>query len=232
MGPKTGGRITKQEIKQDRFVSWVFYLTEQFQKHRMAVIGAVGGVVVVVVLIVLVGNRQRSQGREARELFGRASVEIRAGNASLAIIDFRKVLDEHGGSNLAELACFYLGNIYYAQRDFNEAENFYRRYLKDFGKDPNLLASARWGIAGCLEQKGEFGTASDMYYEAAKDNLRGFMAGELLSAAVRAACAAPDSARAMRAYALVEERFAKDPTVLEPVQMLLYEHKYLPPPVK
>lgn len=232
MSPKTGGRIAKREIKQDRFVSWIFYLTEQFQKHRMIVLGGVGGVAAIVIMVLLTTNYRRSQRQEAEELFGRASVEIRAGNASLAIIDFRKVVDEHGGSDLAGLACFYLANIYFSQRDFNEAENLYRRYMKDYGDDPNLVVSSRWGIAGCLEQKAEFGAASDMYYEAANADPKGFMAGELLTAAVRTACAATDSSRAARAYALMAEHFAKDPMVLEPAQMYLYEHGYLAPPLK
>ncbi len=232
MSPKTTGRITKREIKQDRFVSGVFYLTEQFRKYKRAVLGTVAGVVVVVVLVMLVLNHQRTQKARAQELFGRASVEMRSGNLSLAIIDLRKILDKHGSSSLAGLACYYLGNAYYTQRDFNEAENLFKRYLDDYAEDPLLVTSSHWGIAGCLEQKGEFAAASDVYLQAAKMDPRGIMAGDLLFAAVRTACAAADSSRAIQAYEVIGEYYADVPRVIDAAQLYLYQHRYLAPPIE
>lgn len=231
MSPKTAGRISKRDMKQDQFVSGVFYLTEQFQKYKRAMLGVVAGIIVVVVLIILMVNHQRGKQAEVQELFGRASVEMRSGNTSLAIIDFRKILDEHGGSHLAGVACFYLANAYYAQRDFNEAENFFKRFLDDYGDDQLMAISSYWGIAGCLEQKAEFALASDAYREGAQLDPEGIMAGDLLFSAVRTACSAGDSLRAMQAYELLEEYFDDEPRIMDPSRMYLYEHKYLTPPV-
>jgi len=232
MSPKTTGRITKHEIKQDKFVSWVFYMTEQIQNYKRVVLGTIGGIAVAVILVMLVLNHQRAQKAEVQELFGRASVEIRSGNASLAIIDLRKILDEHGGSDLAGLACYYLANAYYTQRDFNEAENLYRRFLDDYGDDQFLVIASHGGIAGCLEQKAEFAAASDEYCDAAQIDLESIMAGTFLFAAVRTACEAADSSRAMRAYELIQEYYADDPQVVDPARLFLYEHRYLPPPIE
>lgn len=232
MSPKTTGRITKRDMKRDQFVSGVFYLTEQFQKYKRAVLGTIGGIVVVVILIVMIVNNQRAKRVEVQELFGRASVEMRSGNTDLAIIDFRKILDEHGGSDLAGMACFYLANAYNRQRDFNEAEILFRRFLDEYGDDPLMVVSAHWGIAGCLEQKAEFAMASDTYREAARLDPEGIMAGDLLFSAIRTACVARDSLRAMQAYELVELHFAEEPRVIDPSRMFLYEYKYLALPTE
>ena len=97
MSPKTTGRITKREMKQDKFVSWIFYLTKQFQEQKKVILGALGGIVAVIILVVLIVNHQSAQREQVREMFGRASIEMRSGNTSLAIIDFRKIIDEHSG---------------------------------------------------------------------------------------------------------------------------------------
>jgi len=230
MSPKTAGRITKKEIKQDQFVSGVFYLTEQFQKYKRTILAVAGGIVAVIVIVVLVVGHQRARRADAQALFGRASVEMRSGNTALAIIDFRKILDDYGSSHLAGMACFYLAKAYYTQREFNEAENLFKRYLDDYGDDQLMGTSARWGIAGCLEQKGEFANASDSYRQAAESDPKGIMAGDLLFSAVRSACAAGDSLRAMQAYALIEQHFNQEKRIKDPVLMYLYEYRYLTPP--
>lgn len=232
MSAKTGGRITKQEIKQDQFVSWMFYLTELLQKNKRMVLGVVGGVAAVVIIIMLIANHQQSLETEAQELFGRASVEMRSGGISLAIIDFRKIINEHGSSEIAGLSCFYLANAYFTQRDFNEAENLYRRYLADYGDDPLMTISAHWGIGGCLEQKAEFGAASDEYYQAAQMNPTGSLAADLLFSSVRTACEAADSSRAVRAYQMLDEYLADQPQAIDPARLYLYEHGYLAPPME
>jgi tetratricopeptide (TPR) repeat protein len=232
MTPKTTGRITKKEIKQDQFVSGVFYLTEQFQKYKRTILGIVGGIVAVIVIIVLLVGRQSAKKTEVQELYGRASVEMRSGNTAIAIIDYRKIIDEHGGSPLAGLACFSLANAYYAQRDFNEAENLYKRYLDEYGDDQLMSISSHWGIAGCLEQKGEFAAASETYRQAAEIDPKSIMAGELLFSAVRTACAAGDSLKAMQAYELITTHFADEPRVKEPAAMYMYERRYLAPPLE
>jgi len=232
MSPKTTGRIAKRDMKQDKFVSWIFYLTEQFQEQKKVILGALGGIVAVIILVMLIVNHQSAQREQVREMFGRASIEMRSGNASLAIIDFRKIIDEHSGSTLAGLACYYLANAYYDQREWNEAEIIFKRYLDEFGDDPLLIISSHSGIAGCLEQKGEFGPASDMYYEAAMSDLDGIMAGELLFAAVRTACDAKDSTRAMRAYQALEDNLSDVQQYINPAKLYVYEHGYLAPPTE
>ncbi len=232
MSPKTTSRITKKDMKQDQFVSGIFYLSEQFQKYKRAVLGVVGGIVAVVIIIVLLVGQQRTKRADVEELFGRASVEMRSGNAALAIIDFRKIIDDHGSSHLAGMACYYLANAYYSQRDFNEAENLFKRFLDDYGDDQLMVVSANWGIAGCLEQKGEFATASATYFTAAEIDPEGIMAGDLLFSAVRTACTAGDSAKAIQAYELIKQYFEDEPRVIDPALMYLYEYQYLAPPIE
>ncbi len=232
MNPKIKTRISKRDMKQDQFVSSVFYLSEQFQKHQRVIYGVIAGIVVVVVLIVLLINNQKAAHQEVVELFGRASVEARSGNTSLAIIDFRKIVDEHGGSDLAGLACFNLAKANFRQREFNEAETFFQRYLDKYGDNKELVLSAMAGIAGCMEQRGEFAQASDQYLAAAKRDFQHFMATDLLFSAIRTAVEIPDSTRALRAYELMREELGEDAQMLNPAKMYLYEHKILEPPLE
>ncbi len=232
MSAKTTGRMTKHDMKQDKFVSWIFYLVEQFRHKKVLVLGVAGGIVAVVALVWMISNHQTTQREEVRELFGRASIEMRSQSTSLAIIDFRKILDDYGSSDLAGLACYYLANAYYSQRDFNEAEILFKRYLDDYGDDPLLVIAAHWGIAGCMEQRGEFGSAADEYLAAANIDLQGIMAGDLLFASIRAACTGEDSARALKAYQIAEEYYGDTPRVIDAAKLYMYEKGYLKPSVE
>ncbi len=232
MNPRVKTRITKRDMKRDQFVSSVLYLSEQFQKHQRVIYGVIAGIVVVVVLIVLLVNSQRAAHQKVLEIFGRASVEARSGNASLAIIDFRKIVDEHGGSDLADLACYNLAKAYYRQREFNEAETYFQRYLDKYGNNDDLVLASMAGVASCMEQRGEFAEASDQYFEAAKRDPQHFMATDLLFSAIRTAVEVPDRTRAMRAYDLLVEEYGEDHQMVGPAKMYLYEHKILEPPLE
>ena len=107
-----------------------------------------------------------------------------------------------------------------------------KSYLDEYGDDQLMVISSHWGIAGCLEQRAEFASASDYYLEGAKLDPEGIMAGDLLFSAVRTACAASDSLKAMEAYAVLEEYFGEEPRIMDPSRMYLYEHKYLAPPLE
>ncbi len=58
---------------------------------------------------------------EARRLYDQAYLDLTRGNYSLAILGFREFLRISPGSDLADNAQYWIGECYYAQRDFNQA---------------------------------------------------------------------------------------------------------------
>ena len=60
----------------------------------------------------------------------------------------------------------------------------------------------------------------------------GILAEDLLFSAVRTACEAADSARAMQAYELILEYHADNTRIGDPIRLYLYEHGYLAPPLE
>lgn len=58
---------------------------------------------------------------EAKRLYDQAYLDLTRGNYSLAILGFREFLRLSPGSDLADNAQYWIGECYYAQRDFNQA---------------------------------------------------------------------------------------------------------------
>jgi len=89
------------------------------------------------------------------ELYNLARKDMEAGNYALAIAEFAQVLDHFAQSEVADNACYWLGECYYAQKDFPQAVQTFQRLLKEYpqsDKAPGGLLKLGYALAEQKEQ--------------------------------------------------------------------------------
>jgi len=196
----TKQRLTKADIKQDKFISSVWKAQEYFTEHLTSfIIGAVAVVAVIVVVFVLLSSSQ-SREAAAEEILGRATVEFRGGNFQLAAVDYQSILDDYGGTDAARLASYYIANAYFALKNYDQAEEYFRLHLKKHKFDDMLSANALSGIGHCLRAKAQMQEAGESFYEVYKKYPDSYIVNDCLYYAAKSFITAGDSAKATEIY--------------------------------
>jgi outer membrane protein assembly factor BamD (BamD/ComL family) len=179
-------RITKKEIKEDKFVTYTLKLNEWIREHLNHVLIAAGGAVVVAVIVFFIFSSKAKKERNAAELLGKAGIELQTGDLGAATGDLQKVINQFGNTESSGRATFLLASAYFYARDYNQAQSNFEKYLDKFKNDPLTRAAAQAGIADCYMQKGNFLLAGDNYVQAVSLYPEGFLAPEYLLGAADA----------------------------------------------
>jgi len=173
-------RITKKEIKQDKFVTFTLKLSEWLQKHLNQVLMGAGGVVLIAVIVFFVLSSQSKRERKGAELLGKASLELQSGDLGTAAGDLQTVVNQYGSTKSAEQAAFLLASAYYYGKDYAQAQSFFEKYLDKYKKDPIVSASAQAGIAECHMQRGNYLLAGENFVKAASLDTNNFLSPQYL----------------------------------------------------
>lgn len=173
-------RITKKEIKEDKFVTYTLKLNEWIREHLNQVLIMAGGVVLVAVIIFFVFSSKAKKERNAAELLGKAGIELQTGDLGAATGDLQKVINQYGNTESSGKATFLLASAYFYARDYNQAQSFFEKYLDKFKNDPLTRAAAQAGIADCYMQKGNSPLAGETYIQAVSLYPEGLLAPEYL----------------------------------------------------
>ncbi len=171
-------KITKREIKEDKFTTFVFQAKDYVYDRWAYFVGAVAVIVIVIVGISFINSQGASKTSEASEIYNRALGEYRSANYQLAIVDFKTIMDDYGSTNFGPMAAFNLGNAYFAAKNYTEAQSAFENYLKHYKGDKYFVTSAMAGIAASLAGSGEYKQAADKYREAAEKYPDFELAGE------------------------------------------------------
>lgn len=222
----TKRRITRHELKEDQFVTSVFKLQEWAEENLNKLLIAAGIVVVVVAAVWFLASQSSSRERQARELLGRAEVEMRNGQTQIAAIDFQKVLDDYGSSSAAPIAAFKLGNLYFETNDFARAEEAFQLYLRKYAKDEYSRFSAQRGVASAQAAQGKLREAAASYFDLAMtDSLSGAVTEDFLKC-IDYAVSAGDVATAQKALEQLE-RIAANSEEYRTAKILMIERGIL-----
>ncbi len=179
-------RITKKEIKEDKFVTFTLKLNELIREHLNLVLMVAGGVILVGVIIFFVFSSKSKRERNAAELLGKAGMELQTGDLGNATGNLQTVINQYQGTESAERAIFLLASAYYYARDYNQAQSYFEKYLSASKKDPIAAAAAQAGIADCHMQRVNFLLAGENYLQAVSLNPGGFLSPQYLKEAADA----------------------------------------------
>jgi tol-pal system protein YbgF len=105
----------------------------------------------------LVGAQLAENYRKAIMLFGR-------GSYNEARQAFQRFFDAEPAGDLADNALFWIGETYYAARDYTNAMRFYARVVNDFA-DQNKAPDALYKTALALERTGDLALARKTFQD-------------------------------------------------------------------
>lgn len=161
-------KITKQDIKEDKFVTSVVKGTAYASENvRSVVLMAVALVLVVMgVLVWRYYRAKRVEGAETR--LGIAQIAYSIGQFMECKDTLLSLVNNYGGTKQAKVAMFLLGHIYYGTGMPDSAEVYWKGFLESKFKDNDMRAGAMMGIASVLSDRNQFeeaGQAFEKCYE-------------------------------------------------------------------
>ena len=178
-------RLTKREVKEDRFVTFASTATDFLQQNWKQM--ALGIAAVLVVILVGAGWVKHRQTREntALEQLAEATIAEQEGKVDRAEEGYAQVVSKFGRTQAGIPACTSLGALQFSSGKFDEAIATYRKALDRAGSDPLGAFAAYSGVGACLEEQGKYGEAAIQHRSYAQKYPRSPFAPEALSDAAR-----------------------------------------------
>ena len=161
-------RLTKQELKEDAFVNWVYDTTDRVQRNWVPV--AVGiGVIVVAILGGWMWTRANAkQEADARATLAEASTNYWSGNYPRTVQLADQVIADASGTKAAVDARRMKADALFWQGSFDSAATLYRDVLNKERADSPMRTAVQQSLAFALESKKDFAPAAELYEEIAR----------------------------------------------------------------
>jgi tetratricopeptide (TPR) repeat protein len=160
-------RITKQELKEDKFVKFTLqaktYVDENYQKIMRTALGI--GAIIIILVFYYYNSHETS--KEANSQLGIAEIEYANGNMLKASERLVKLIEEYDGTGAADKGMFLLANIYYQQKRYKDAQVYFDKFVSAYSGSNILLASGYAGLAACAEVNENLSEAAELYEQAA-----------------------------------------------------------------
>ncbi|MGD9486864.1 MAG: tol-pal system YbgF family protein [Calditrichaceae bacterium] len=163
-------KLSKKEIKQDKFVKIALEAKSYVDENYKQVVGttlAVFGVFVLIMIYVYVHNQNVE---EATTLLGKAQLEFQAMNYDLSKTFLNELTSEYSGTDAADQGRFLLANIYFEEDNIPYAKKMYKEFVDSYSKSSILLASGYAGYAACLQREKNYDEAAANYVKAQKQS--------------------------------------------------------------
>ena len=184
MAKRKRRRITKKELKEDRFLESAADLLYFLKHHSSKLVWGLLGVFVIF-LSTRYFIQSRAKGEEeATFAFTSANSFLFAGRYQDARTKYEEILQKYPSTTSGVKSLYYLGNLCYFLSEYDSSLDYYERYLAK-SKDPLLAAAALEGIGYCYEQKGDLQEAARRYEEVFERHPKSIVAASALISAAR-----------------------------------------------
>lgn len=160
-------RITKKELKKDKFVEEGTKFLIWTRKHKLQVGWIISGICIISIGGWYFYHSIQTRQRRAEYEFSQAIATYGAGYIDQALTQFEDISRLYPRTKSGVDATYWLANIRYFQGKYPEARNLFEKYLTQ-GKDPIFLPSALLGIADTYLQEGDYFSAAQKYEEVTK----------------------------------------------------------------
>jgi TolA-binding protein len=206
-------RLTKKQLKQDRFLEAVFTAWAYARDNVAIVVGGALALVALIVLGVRVGGTVAGapQGDpDAERALSAARMQFLQGQPDAGAAALEEVRQRYGSSPVGREASLLLANSLYEAGQFAQALTVFQEYLRKPLHDDLTRDNARLAIAACREETGDLAGAMQAYEDwgaAANPALR----AQAAMSAARCALALGQPDRAAGFYESVAERYPDSP---------------------
>ena len=130
-------KITRKEIKRDPFLETIDKIEYNFEQNKKIylniAIGLIGGIFLINILL----NKQEQKDIDSNSALGVALVAFDNADYDNAKFQFENIVSDYSGTNSSNVANYYLGKIYFDEKDLNKSEEYLKKYLID--AEPNVL---------------------------------------------------------------------------------------------
>ena len=159
-------RLTKKEIKEDKFVQKTMQAKAYVEENYQKVMGIVAGIFAVILLIMVISYYRGQSQQEANALLGEAQLEYHNLNYTKAKAMLNRLMEEYSGTDAADQGKFLMANLYYREGKYKEAKEYFKDFLDNYSGSEILIASAIAGYAACIAAEGNYLEAAENYRKA------------------------------------------------------------------
>ena len=153
-------KITKKQLKEDRFAETVFAFGEMARRHQRSIVGALALILILVVGGTWGARYFRSSGLESQQAFSKAlktlqgAIIVDEEAAYMAALDsFTEIRSNFAKRDVGKWAIYYEGYCYELNQQYKRSEQLYTEYLAaDRGGEYEI--PARLGLATALGSMG------------------------------------------------------------------------------
>lgn len=140
-------RLSKKQLKRDRFVEHTFDWAHWAETHRSQVLAALAGIAVLVAAFFVYRGLARAGDEDASRSYIQARQAYFAGNYQLAVGDLQGFIDDHGDSSYGDDARIFLADALYQAGDPQaavEVLQWFHRHDSPFAVNALLLEAAAY----------------------------------------------------------------------------------------
>jgi len=160
-------KITKKELKEDKFVKFTLQAKTYLDENSKQVIYMVAGIFALVLLIIIYVYTHNANVEEAQAQLGIAQVEYSNLNYDKSIVRLEGLIESYSSTNEADQGMFLLANILYQRERYEESKKYFEQFVDSYSGSDILLASGIAGLAACYEQENMYMEAAETYSKAA-----------------------------------------------------------------
>ncbi len=153
----------KRELKEDKFVSTTFALTDWSREHSTTIWLALGVICLLVIGAYFIKGGLNVLDEEASDLLSRAGRLYEAAKYEQAITIYERIAKDYSGSSSNDEAIFFLGNCYFNIEKYAESQKQFEKYVKQYGKNGQMGKSAVYGLAQSYIAQDDFIKAAETY---------------------------------------------------------------------
>jgi tetratricopeptide (TPR) repeat protein len=212
-------------MKQDSFVTLAFRAQEYVQHHQKPFIIALAAIVIATLAIWFFGSASQRAELSSEQTLSEAGVRVQQNDMQGAAAVYRRIIEDYRGTAGAREALFYLGNLYFVQRQWSDAIQAYRDYIdRHGGWDPGRTAAAWAAIGDSYQSQGAHRDALDAYEKALNIEAAAYLADDILLAAAHSALELEDAQQATAIADRLFERAGASSRAMMRMRELLARH--------
>jgi len=165
---KAQKKLTKKEIKEDKFVEATMQ-ARAYVEDNYKQVSIITATVFIIFLLIMGYNYVNTQTSErSSTLLGQAQLEYQNMNYTKARVLLDRLEAEYLGTDAADQGLLLLANLNYQQSKYQEAAESYLAFTDSYNGSDILVASGYAGYAACQEKKSNFADAAQFYLKAQK----------------------------------------------------------------
>jgi tetratricopeptide (TPR) repeat protein len=164
-------RLSRHEIKEDSFVTWVLRAWEYIREHQNRFFTILVVILVAIAASLWLVNSRNQTKSEAKTQFAEALNAFSAGELRTAEEMFKQLADRFRGLEEGANSSYFAGKCAYEDGRFSHSIEHFQRYLDDAGDSGFFHDAAMEGLASAWENDDNYSAASDIYMQLA-DNMK------------------------------------------------------------